>query len=176
MMRYLRPPLQCSGQNTDFSKAIREAKLFQRFDDKITKKLRKLETRRPVKNAKARSTQQKLSTPLGGQKQSEQEEDYESISKATKLLVEVKDIRDELNILSYLLNQQKVVWRQLLGLGLNDDGTVNMNGISPKEIERWKGPGLAMKEVEEMDKIAQRIQDSVRASSPASMLNSDDIR
>jgi hypothetical protein len=141
--------------------------LFLRFDDKITKKLRKLETRRPVNTAKTRSTEKKLAPPLSEQKKSEQEKDYESISNATKLLVEVKDIRDELNILSYLLNQQKVVWRQLLGLGVNDDGTVNLNGISPKEIERWKGPGLALKEVEEMDKIAQRIQDSVGASSLA---------
>jgi hypothetical protein len=130
-----------------------EKSLREKFEEEI--KERKKRAQEKIEEEKKKELEE-----IEKQKR-EQEKDYESISSATKLLLEVKDIRDELNILSYLLNQQKGVWGQLLGLSVNEDGTTNMNGVSQKEVERWKGPGFALKDVEEMDKIAQRIQDSV---------------
>lgn len=91
----------------------------------------------------------------------DQEKDYRSISTATELLLEVKDMRDELNILNYLLTQQKIVWEKLLGLSVNEDGSIRWNETLQRETEKWKGPWFALKDVIEMDKIAQRIQDSV---------------
>lgn len=49
-------------------------------------------------------------------------EDWESISRAASLLEEVKDIRDELNILRTLLAQQSSVWKELLGPNSEDSG------------------------------------------------------
>jgi hypothetical protein len=95
---------------------------------------------------------------------SEQEKDYQSIHDATQLLNEVKDIRDELNILNYLLTQQKGVWEKLLGLLINEDGSVMWNEALLRETEKWKGPGYALKDVMEMEKIAHRIQESVHLS------------
>jgi hypothetical protein len=111
----------------------------------------------------------------------DQEKDYQSISKATKLLVDVKDVRDELNILSYLLAQQKTVWEKLLGVSVNDDGSIEWDDPASalklrKEIEMWKGPGYANKEVVEMDKIAQRIQESVCISVSTLILPTNSIR
>jgi len=91
----------------------------------------------------------------------EQKEDYESIDAATNLLHEFKDIRDELNILNYLLTQQQYVWEKLLGLTVNEYGTISWNDPSRKEAEKWKGPGFALKDIIEMDKVAQSIQNSV---------------
>jgi len=90
---------------------------------------------------------------LENTKISNQEKDYRSIVKATKLLVEVKDIADELNMLNYLLLQQQTVWEKLC--------QPKNNPVSGKETEHWKGPDHAIKKVLEMDRIATRIQDSV---------------
>lgn len=72
---------------------------------------------------------------------------YASISVAAHLLEEVKDIRDELNILKSLLRHQKTVWDDLFKK-------------SGKKDQR-KSPDNAIDEIEEMDKSAKRIQDSV---------------
>lgn len=95
---------------------------------------------------------------------------YQSISDATALLVEVKDARDELNILKQLLAQQETVWNKLLNTsdqekGLAQDKKSASRGdekpASQRETDGLKGPGLAINDVEEMDKAAGRIQDSV---------------
>jgi Mg2+ and Co2+ transporter CorA len=89
----------------------------------------------------------------GGQEDG-QLNDYDSISKATRLLEEVKDIRDELSILKFLLKQQNYVWKQL----------VDESYKKPKS-EESRGPAHVVNEIDEMDKMAERIQDSVRISS-----------
>ena len=95
------------------------------------------------------------------EQQEEQIRDYKSIQKATCLLVEVKDIRDELNILNYLLTQQQSVWEKLMGLRVNEYGSIDWNDDVRKEAEKWKGPGFALKNIIKMDKVALSIQDSV---------------
>lgn len=102
------------------------------------------------------STKCRASLNLGG-----------SYNERAQLVLEVKDIRDEVKIPSYLLTQQKGVWEKLRDISRNIDGSINLNDISQKDIEMWKGPGFALNDVEEMDKIAQRIQDSVCATSHA---------
>lgn len=72
---------------------------------------------------------------------------YASISVAAHLLEEVKDIRDELNILKSLLRHQKTVWDDLFKVSAKND--------------RRRSPDYAMEEIEEMDRSAKRIQDSV---------------
>ena len=72
---------------------------------------------------------------------------YASISVAAHLLEEVKDIRDELNILKSLLRHQKTVWDDLFRVSAKND--------------RRRSPDYAMEEIEEMDRSAKRIQDSV---------------
>lgn len=92
----------------------------------------------------------------------EQKRYYKSNSTATDLLLEVQDIRDELNILNDLLTQQQYVWARLLDRTRDEYGIINWNDSSRNEVEKWKMPGFAaLKEVIEMDKKAQSIQDSV---------------
>jgi hypothetical protein len=123
-----------------------------------------IQKREPDKGNNTQTSKQVEEKP---QEESDQEKEYKSISEAMNLLIEVKDIRDELNILSYLLTQQKTVWQKLLDLSVNEDGTIISDNISAKEAERWRGPGSALKDIAEMDKIAQRIQDSVRFIIPS---------
>lgn len=73
--------------------------------------------------------------------------EYESIHNAAHLLGEVKQIRDEFNILKYLLRHQKRVWTELF---LND-----------KSTDRYRGPDYEIEEIEDLDKVAQGIQNSV---------------
>lgn len=93
--------------------------------------------------------------------------DYHSISKATRLLEEVKDIRDELNILGFLLEQQNDVWEMLVdGSYLKRLSKVSTSNITgSRGIDRWGGTAYMIDEINEMDKVAERIQDSVRISS-----------
>lgn len=122
--------------------------MFERFYHKIEHKLKALQAEREARKL------QKQSLPW-------QEGDYASVSGAAKLLLEVKDIRDELNILNSLLTQQKEVWEKLLGLSVNEDGSIIQNETFLRETEKWKGPVFALKDFVEMDKNAQKIQDSV---------------
>jgi hypothetical protein len=59
----------------------------------------------------------------------------------------VKDIRDELNILKSLLRHQKTVWDDYFRVSAKND--------------RRRSPDYALEEIEEMDRSAKRIQDSV---------------
>jgi hypothetical protein len=72
---------------------------------------------------------------------------YQSIKRAAHLLEEVNDIRYELNILRSLLIQQNTVWRGLFEKSDNEDLL-------------WS-PVSALDEIEAIDKVAKRIQDSV---------------
>lgn len=79
-------------------------------------------------------------------------EDWDSIKKAAELLKEVKDIRDELNILKTLLTQQKTVWYKLIG---HAPGT-----------EDSKGPADILEEIKEMDKTSEGIHAAVNLLCP----------
>ena len=89
---------------------------------------------------------------------SEELKDWISIYNAALLLEEVKDIRDELNMIKTVLTQQKVVWEGLLGQG----GKMSQAMKSRMGTER----NLAdiLEEIIEMDKIAGTIQTSVRGT------------
>lgn len=86
---------------------------------------------------------------------SEEQKDWKAIYNAALLLEEVKDIRDELNMIKTVLTQQKVVWEGLLG----QEGQVTQAMKSRMGTER----NLAdiLEEIIEMDKIAETIQTSV---------------
>ncbi|CZR70264.1 uncharacterized protein PAC_20165 [Phialocephala subalpina] len=138
--------------NTISKKAVEDFNLFGKFRTKIGTKVERL-----------RVPEKKLSKKTDADQRKEQIQDYEAIREATDLLHEVKDIRDELNILNYLLTQQQTVWEKLLDLSVNEYGGITWNDLSRKETKRWKGPGLALKDIIEMDKVAQSIQDSVNS-------------
>lgn len=72
---------------------------------------------------------------------------FRSIGRAADLLKEVKDIRDELNILKMALTHQKKVWNELHDIKLGENGLT--------------GPAYIIHEIEEMDKMAARIQSAV---------------
>ena len=72
---------------------------------------------------------------------------FESINGAFKLLEEIKDIRDELNILHTVLKHQKQVW---------DD----LSSYDPQGIG-FKGPDYIISSLEEMDVMSERIQAAV---------------
>ncbi|KAH8802534.1 hypothetical protein F5884DRAFT_738128 [Xylogone sp. PMI_703] len=127
--------------NTLDMTADEESFLFNSFDKRIRTKLERITRGEKKSNEEQHEDQKK---------------EYESIKKAMDLLLEVKDIRDELSILNYLLIQQQSVWEKLLELPIKDYS-------ASKEAEKWKGPGLALKDIAKMDKFARSIQDSVNS-------------
>ncbi|QSZ35438.1 hypothetical protein DSL72_008308 [Monilinia vaccinii-corymbosi] len=155
--------LRCIKRNNDrlsvrqiFSNSINDAtngemELFTKFKRKIDDKVNPQGRHHNIpKEASA--------------KPEDQEKDYKSISTATNLLLEVKDIRDELNILKYLLEQQKRVWERLLEMPADTDEASEGSDLPHrKETERWKGPDLTIRDILEMDKLTQRIQESVNS-------------
>ncbi|KAM3087078.1 hypothetical protein ACMFMG_001188 [Clarireedia jacksonii] len=165
--------MQIFSNTINNAKADTEVKLFDEFYRKIKIKLRELNG--------GRKKEAKIYRKLLGEKEkeehkkeehekeehekeepapenpdqtgyTEQEKDYKYIHEATKLLKEVKDIRDELYILNYLLKQQKGVWEEFLEI---------LDGKAPRGTEKQKGPENIIKDVDEMEKIAQKIQESL---------------
>ncbi|KAL9616712.1 MAG: hypothetical protein Q9160_008432 [Pyrenula sp. 1 TL-2023] len=114
-------------------KAVQEAGLFTNFTKKTG---RKLQESKDAKQARGKRPEN-----------SSEMEDWDSIKKAAELLEEVKDIRDELNILKTLLTHQEHVWHDLIGRA---SGT-----------EDSKGPADIIEEIKEMDKISEAIHASV---------------
>jgi hypothetical protein len=125
--------------------------LFGNFGKEIDAKLEKLDEK-PKEDEKPREDKKNNNPGNDDQKR-----EYKSIKESTDLLCEVKVIRDQLNILNFLLAQQEVVWKNLLDIPSKDKPTGSIHATD----ERWRGPSRAMKEVDEMDKIAQRIEESV---------------
>ncbi|KAJ8133086.1 hypothetical protein O1611_g544 [Lasiodiplodia mahajangana] len=70
-----------------------------------------------------------------------------SIQKASELLKQIKDIRDELNMLKSILTQQKGVWNELRD--------------TQSEEHNLRGPAYAINSVDEMDAQAARVQSAV---------------
>ncbi|KAG4034424.1 hypothetical protein MFRU_003g03880 [Monilinia fructicola] len=157
-----RPALECKRDKDMlsvrqiFSNSInnatnKEMELFTTFKKKIDDKVKQQSHDHDISNQ---------SRP----KSEDEGKSYNAIGNAANLLHEVKDIRDELNILKYLLEQQTAVWERLLETPTDTDELHQRSGLPRfKETGRWKGPGPAIKSVLEMDKLAQRIQDSVNS-------------
>lgn len=77
---------------------------------------------------------------------------YFDITKETAGLREVKDIYDELNMLKFLAEAQKTVWKQ--AMCLKDDKITTFNYDTPTEKK---------KEIEEMIKETETVQKSLEA-------------
>ncbi|KAI9040728.1 uncharacterized protein KD926_007809 [Aspergillus affinis] len=151
------------------SKAVEEKNLFASFKRKMDR-ARKRDEKRKAPKAKKTQTKQGDSKPengqLGAEKPSEEgnklhdapskmllhgetdeNENWSSISKAADLLDEVKDIRDELTILKAILTQQDHV--------LAD---IQKSPLHPKSERR---PHYMLTEVNEMIEITDTIKSSV---------------
>lgn len=72
---------------------------------------------------------------------------FTAIREASELLGQIKDIRDELNMLGSVLTQQKSVWNELHG---HQAAEHNM-----------RGPAYALNSIDEMDRQAERVQGAV---------------
>lgn len=73
--------------------------------------------------------------------------DWEAIKNAAELLDEVKDIRDELVILRFLVTQQEHVWNGLLGPN--------------SDIDEGRSPSFTAHELDAMIQMTDTIQKSV---------------
>lgn len=73
---------------------------------------------------------------------------FKSIAKAATQLLQIKDIRDELNMLKAIVSQQKKVWDELLLK-------------APKNIDSRDAAEYTIKNIEEMDLVANRIEEAV---------------
>lgn len=78
----------------------------------------------------------------------DEERTFKSIGKAATQLIQIKDIRDELNMLKAIVNQQKKVWDELLSK-------------APKNAFSRNAAEYTIANIEEMDYVASRIQDAV---------------
>ncbi|KAF2186042.1 hypothetical protein K469DRAFT_687459 [Zopfia rhizophila CBS 207.26] len=169
--------------NTINSKAAFEADLFTHFNQKLDEKLLKLVERGlqkandgqmrhldELKNECEGRIDKRKDNPNGSEGGTDGQDDgrlndYNSISKATRLLEEVKDIRDELNILRFLLEQQNDVWEKLVDgaykepMSKASTYTIKKN----KVMDRWRGRAYVVDEIDEMDKMVEGIQASVNS-------------
>ncbi|OJJ50553.1 hypothetical protein ASPZODRAFT_206942 [Penicilliopsis zonata CBS 506.65] len=80
--------------------------------------------------------------------QQEETQNWQSISKAATVLNEVKDVLDELNILRAALMQQQSVWNELFKGGA--------------ELKSERAPTYTIQQIDEMTKITEAIQLSVK--------------
>ncbi|KAL2001346.1 hypothetical protein VTN02DRAFT_1863 [Thermoascus thermophilus] len=125
-----------------------ETKLFNAFEDSLR------ETRKPSSKRKS----QKNGDPTPGNFLSEGAPDkkssvnpYYNIAEETALLREIKDIRDELNILTNLAESQEVVWEQAFGAhSLQDRSNFKyFHSCTPTEVKE---------ELQEMAEEAETVQ------------------
>ncbi|KAF7902234.1 hypothetical protein EAF00_002137 [Botryotinia globosa] len=124
--------------------AAQEKKLFQSFKRKMVKK----ERESMQENEESKKDQEVENITRSKEHNRNQEtENWISISKAANLLDEIKDILDELTILKTLLTQQQHVWQELVG--------------PEPERDSARGPTYTLHEIEEMIKMAERVQKSV---------------
>ncbi|KAG4433881.1 hypothetical protein IFR05_010640 [Cadophora sp. M221] len=143
-----------------------EAKLFEKFKRKIDKNILNVESTLATENGKAKkgndidaeekAKQQvkqngkaKKGNDVDAEEKAKQQvkQNFESIKEASARLKDIKDIRDELNMLKAVLAQQKSVWNELCGI------TVDTGEL--------KGPAYAINNIVEMDNHAGRVQDAV---------------
>lgn len=115
-------------------------------------------------------TRKKLNEDNHGEEQiaTEHQNAYTSIYDASRLLQEVKDVRDELGILRFLLQHQSTVWS---GLSISHgrmmwETTEATNGSTNRNENigrRQSGDIIGYNEdIDEMEKTANRIHASVR--------------
>ncbi|KAH8815457.1 hypothetical protein F5884DRAFT_179677 [Xylogone sp. PMI_703] len=153
---------------TDFvtKKADHEVSLTRTFRDKIKEREERLKAE--IKNEEATKEVHVTDKPgihIRKKNIQDQLDDYTSISQATTLLDEVKDIQDELNIFSFLLGHQKRVWDDLFGTASNKYGTKRPapDAEGKREKHKWSGPGYMINQISELNKSTRSIQDSVNS-------------
>ncbi|KAI8624006.1 hypothetical protein F5Y19DRAFT_342820 [Xylariaceae sp. FL1651] len=115
-----------------------EARLLEKFAKKISSVLSSLTTAGPQD-----------AEDLDVQAKQQVKSNIKSIQKASELLNQIKDIRDELNMLKSVLTQQKSVWNEL------HDRRAGKHNL--------RGPAYAINNIDEMDTQATRVQDAVLA-------------
>jgi hypothetical protein len=81
---------------------------------------------------------------------------YYSIHEDIDLLEKIQDIRDELNILKSLLEDQRDVWHQAFTKPLS-----TKSGILGGGYLQCRRPTEVLEEIAEMDKEAERVQKAV---------------
>ncbi|KAI0459738.1 hypothetical protein F5B21DRAFT_254741 [Xylaria acuta] len=84
---------------------------------------------------------------LEAQARQQVKSNFVSIRRASELLKQIKDIRDEINMLKSVLTQQKSVWNEL------HDRQAGEHNL--------RGPAYAINNIDEMDAQAARVQDAV---------------
>jgi len=151
----------------------RETKLFARFNTASAAAAKWLKTHR-----RARGTRRLFiadtRSPVG-----EQERDYDSdpifvdalldIGIESELLAEIKDVRDELNIIAMVLQSQSNILPELAENVIKELGGKKMSEsgeIERRKREQLKVIDVHIKDVERMDKQAQGIYTSVSIFSP----------
>ncbi|KAI9746377.1 MAG: hypothetical protein M1818_000090 [Claussenomyces sp. TS43310] len=143
--------------------AVKESELFFKFVNEIDQKIRK--TRQAGQTGKIDNKASKQDLKDAEEKDQAPEEKhgsgYESISDAAHLLEEVKDIRDELSILKSVLRHQKTVWDILFQPHPGGDDDAG-NSDRQWKNDQQRSPDWTIEEIEEMDRSATRIQDSVK--------------
>lgn len=140
-----------------------EAELFNKFTKKIREKIK--ETSNKAQKGNTRPSTKNTGhgeEEVSGSEELEEEQpvqsskvtggkdamkNLQSIQGASALLKEVKDIRDELNIIKSVVDHQNRVWSELCGI--------------PIDSNELKGPSYILKEIKGMDGQASRIQDAV---------------
>ncbi|KAI1752545.1 hypothetical protein F4782DRAFT_122758 [Xylaria castorea] len=106
--------------------------------DKFTRKIRSV-----ISSLQVSGSQD--AADLGVQAKQQVKSNFASIQKASELLKQIKDIRDELNMLKSVLTQQKSVWNEL------HDRQAGEHNL--------RGPAYAINDIDEMDAQAARVQD-----------------
>jgi hypothetical protein len=124
---------------TNAHQARQETDLFKKFTTKIQSIIDGLEGKGEGKESQNQSKNQDIDKHV--------EENFGSIKDASILLQEIKDTRDELNILKAVLMHQNKVWNEI--------------HETESETAELKGPAYMINEIEEMDKQAQRVQNAV---------------
>jgi hypothetical protein len=157
---------------TKISQTNRETKLFARFNTASAAAAKWLKTHR-----RARGTRRLFSAdnrePVG-----ERERDYDSdpvfvdallaIGTESELLAEIKDIRDELNIIAMVLRSQSNILPELAENVIKELGKKSNEApeVERRKKEQLKVIDVHIKDVERMDKQAQGIYTSVSLEFP----------
>lgn len=150
-----------------------EADLFRKFNIKVKNHINILKEKSgliqingggeglPVQNDAVAATIDKSTIP--NERNNTYEaiiKDLESIQTATDVLKEVKDIRDELNMLERILSQQATVWKQFTRPSKEEMS----RGIPSQGNALLAGPDSSVSDIEAMDKMAERIQSAVSST------------
>ncbi len=96
-------------------------------------------------------------------KLTEEECHYRSKLNAFHLLQDIKNVRNELMILEFLLNQQSKVWTRLVSSISEEKKAGEPHDVKneSKEFDKSGDCDQLIQDIEEMDNAAERVQESV---------------